>query len=55
MCDPGKAEPVPELSSLDGLPYTTLGYTNGPAFGRQDLTDVDTGKGRVICYLDKLI
>jgi len=26
----------------DGMPYTTVGYTNGPAAGRQDLTAVDT-------------
>ncbi|GFO42559.1 alkaline phosphatase [Plakobranchus ocellatus] len=38
----GKSRPSPDLSSLDGLPYTTLGYTNGPAFGRSDLTNVDT-------------
>lgn len=38
----GTAEPGIEIAPLDGLPYTTLGYTNGPAFGRADLTNVDT-------------
>ncbi|CAL1547829.1 unnamed protein product [Lymnaea stagnalis] len=38
----GTAEPGIEIAPLDGLPYTTLGYANGPAFGRADLTNVDT-------------
>ncbi|RUS82971.1 hypothetical protein EGW08_009256 [Elysia chlorotica] len=36
----GKAQSGQE--PLDYLPYTTLGYTNGPYAARQDLTHVDT-------------
>ncbi|CAG5129472.1 unnamed protein product, partial [Candidula unifasciata] len=39
----GMADPGMDIVPLDGLPYTTLGYTNGPVFGREDLTNVDTG------------
>ncbi|BFZ23548.1 hypothetical protein BsWGS_26586 [Bradybaena similaris] len=39
----GTADPGLDIGPLDGLPYTTLGYTNGPVFGREDLTHVDTG------------
>lgn len=42
----GKVESVPGKLSLDAheLPYTTLGYANGPGYRKEppDLTDVDT-------------
>ncbi|KAG8225734.1 hypothetical protein J437_LFUL012877 [Ladona fulva] len=31
-----------KLSDVDGMPYTTLLYGNGPGFGRENLTGVDT-------------
>ncbi|XP_046390023.1 alkaline phosphatase-like [Ischnura elegans] len=30
-------------SDVDGMPYTTLLYGNGPGFGRENLSGVDTG------------
>uniref|UniRef100_A0A0B6YRE7 alkaline phosphatase n=1 Tax=Arion vulgaris TaxID=1028688 RepID=A0A0B6YRE7_9EUPU len=39
----GTADLGNDIVPLDGLPYTTLGYTNGPVFGREDLTNVNTG------------
>ena len=37
----------PDSKPLDGLPYTTLVYGNGPGPGReQNLTGVDTSKYR---------
>ncbi|XP_059178927.1 alkaline phosphatase, tissue-nonspecific isozyme-like, partial [Physella acuta] len=39
----GTADPGVDSYPLDGLPYTTLGYTNGPIFNRADLSNVDTG------------
>ncbi|KAH9514156.1 hypothetical protein Btru_030436 [Bulinus truncatus] len=38
----GTADPGPDSGPLDDLPYTTLAYTNGPVYGRTDLTYRDT-------------
>ncbi|KAK6964843.1 alkaline phosphatase tissue-nonspecific isozyme [Biomphalaria glabrata] len=38
----GFADPGPYSGPLDDLPYTTLAYTNGPVYGRVDLTNRDT-------------
>ncbi|XP_071446825.1 alkaline phosphatase-like [Hetaerina americana] len=32
-----------KVSDVDGTPYTTLLYSNGPGFGRENLSGVDTG------------
>ncbi|KAG8233057.1 hypothetical protein J437_LFUL018478 [Ladona fulva] len=32
-----------KVSDVDGMQYTTLLYGNGPGFGRENLTGVDTG------------
>ncbi|XP_012942912.1 alkaline phosphatase, tissue-nonspecific isozyme [Aplysia californica] len=38
----GVTAPDSNSVPLDGLPYTTLGYTNGPFSGRHDVTGVET-------------
>ncbi|XP_046389629.1 alkaline phosphatase, tissue-nonspecific isozyme-like [Ischnura elegans] len=37
-----------KVSDVDGLPYTTLLYSSGPGFGRENLTSVDTGAKNVV-------
>lgn len=48
--DPFDAEPT-----LDGMPYTTLSYGNGPGTnftaGRQNLSDIDTSKFETIVLI----
>jgi hypothetical protein len=43
----GLVKPDDNQPALDGMPYTTLAYANGPGInhttGRDNLTDVDTG------------
>lgn len=48
----GLVQPSDYEPALDGMPYTTLAYSNGPGVnftvGRQNLTNIDTGQYRYV-------